>query len=275
MRTNFPSVPRVLAAGAAVLLSAGSAKAVTITTVGTYDPAAQANQVDFNASGNLLSSTAATDVGGFTANVASAFAGNQGGVVNFDFAANTTFSVIDAVYGLNGNKNLNITASKVLRATTTTSGTPISGTRIVLPDADLASDAYTLTFGNITNTPGGAVVPGEFVSQVGLTVLSRNTGAFPSNVTLTAGFSGGGTASQTALIDRAQGTDDTFYGFVAPAGQSISTLSVALANTTGDARALVDDLGFITAVVPEPASATAVLAGLAGLTLRRRRGAGC
>jgi hypothetical protein len=84
---------------------------------------------------------------------------------------------------------------------------------------------------------------------------------------MTATFSGGTTSTLSRALAGTQNNNDTFYGFVAPDGQSITSLAV-----TRSARVPFDDLGFVTTVpIPEPATAAVVATAMAGLLARRRR----
>lgn len=82
----------------------------------------------------------------------------------------------------------------------------------------------------------------------------------------TANFSGGGSAVGTSVGNDGQ----TFIGFVAPSGESIS--SVSFTKTSGlSGFGGGDDIAFATTAVPEPSSSLLLsIAGL-GVMLRRRR----
>ncbi|MCP5535210.1 MAG: PEP-CTERM sorting domain-containing protein [Akkermansiaceae bacterium] len=80
----------------------------------------------------------------------------------------------------------------------------------------------------------------------------------------TANFSGGGSATGTSVGNNGQ----TFIGFVAPSGESIT--SVSFTKSSGlSGYGGGDDIAFATVAVPEPSS-TALL-GLGGLALILRR----
>jgi len=93
---------------------------------------------------------------------------------------------------------------------------------------------------NITSS-----VPDEAVVEFGLTVLS--TSYFDmGEVTATARFSDGSKASAQRTISKGIG-EDTFFGFRAPNGQSI--VSITFTNSAGRSI-FFDDIGFITASRP-------------------------
>jgi hypothetical protein len=229
--------------------------------VAAYDSTSNANQVDSNATGNPITSAAGTDVLGFTSSVAAAFAASRGGVIDFDVPLSTILpsDTVRFVYA-GGAKSLAVTPSRDMRTASYGSATAISGAnQFDLPDAVDNQQSFTLTFGPIT---GGE--PDEFIRAIGFTANSRNNLA--PTVSMTVGYSDG---SSSAPLSRAMtagaALDDTFYGFEAPAGLGITSLTV-----DRTLRVPFDDFGFITAV-PEPTSATLLAVGAAGLLIRRRR----
>ena len=256
-KTSLAVLTAALVAAAAGPVSAAT---IALATTGVYDTAVQTNQVDKNANGNAIGATGANDVAGFTTAVATAFAANSGGVVDFGTAAMSDISAINAAYGVGQAKTLNLGLSvattnsdKSLRIISSgPSFTAISSTTSLFATAgsDQAVSGFTISIGSITN---GAI--GEYVSGAGLTVLSRNANGFATDVTVTANFSGGGNSVLTTSIGTGNPstTTDSFYGFSAPTGQSITSLVVshAASSAPGDTRVSIDDLGFIT--VPDPA----------------------
>jgi len=92
-------------------------------------------------------------------------------------------------------------------------------------------------------------------------VLFRQTFAFTYlaqtilnglSITATATFSDLTTSTVTQTANRNLSnppTNDIFFGFVAPAGKSIVSVAVT-SNTTRANTSYIDDVGFITSVVP-------------------------
>ncbi|MCA9247495.1 MAG: PEP-CTERM sorting domain-containing protein [Planctomycetales bacterium] len=239
--------------------------ATAVTTVGTYDPASS-NDVSTNASGNPLGSTLTTDVAGFTTLVSNRFANDFGGVINFGSGATFTATSLEASYGTGATKTLNI-STDALSVQTMGTLDVISDTRAAIRSG---GNDISMTFDSIT---GGAEF--EAVTQIGVTVLSRDSIA-SSTTTVTAFFSGGGSAFITDTITGPSSNDDTFFSFVAPGGESITGLDFQFVGGPGDDRLAIDDLAFITAQVfpvPEPSTALLLGLGLVGFAARRRRAA--
>ncbi|HYE21040.1 MAG TPA: PEP-CTERM sorting domain-containing protein [Tepidisphaeraceae bacterium] len=255
------------AVAAAVLAGSASAAPVAYTVVRQYDDTTATNAVATNSSGNALSSTAANDVAGFTGLVATAFDNGAGGVVNFETASNDNPDGFTAAYGTG--KVLAVASSTNVNHTTLSTLTVISGTQGLIPTAS-ATTAWRLSFGGIT---GGD--PGEAVVQAGFTLLSRDAKTQVARVewfidgdTTTAAFTDDETITQPKSFD------DTFFGYTAPAGSAITSVRISF-DTTGlvasDDRLGIDDLGFITAPVPEPATVSLLALGAMPLLGRRRR----
>ena len=102
-------------------------------------------------------------------------------------------------------------------------------------------------------------------------VNSRSSNSAADDRSVTANFSGGGSATLTDNILTGNGSDNTFFSIAAPTGESILSVDFSGTglSTSGDIGGF-DDFGFVTAVVPEPATAMLSLVGLACLSLRRR-----
>lgn len=261
------------AAGAAVVatvcgLWASTGRAATsFGTVGTYGPGTNAvdSVADATAGGSPV--TAGDAYNGFRAAVASAFTAGNGGVIDFEGPAGNDFTTAFTTTYAAGAKSLAVTAAPGFRiASGPSTSTQISGNSAISGATSGSADvaAYGFTFGPVT---GGS--PGEAVTRVGFTLLSRT--GYPTNptpFTVTATFSGGGTTVLTSDITSGNGTDDTFYGFTAPAGQSITGIAISSNQTSRPTFA--DDLGYITSVVPEPASLGLLFPGALLLAGRRR-----
>ena len=240
--------------------------AAVFNTVSVFDPA-----------GGDTITVNTTEADAFKVDVAAAYNNNAGGVVNFDNgSADDTFD-FDFVFGTSQTKTLNTTTS--IWAQTTTSGgfgNGTSPTQYFLvenpsnPGNPATNPNFTLTFDSVT---GGAAL--EAVVRVGFALLDRRTNN-PGDVTFTATWSDGNT--EAINIAAATYEDDAvFIGFEAPAGLSIASISFATANagaapistTNSTARIGIDDFGFVTAVIPEPASLA--LLGAGGLLMLARR----
>ncbi|HEX8313300.1 MAG TPA: hypothetical protein VF614_18380 [Chthoniobacteraceae bacterium] len=137
-----------LAIPLASLFTAAStfAAPLAVNSVGVYDSSNNTNTVDRTAVGNLST---------FTANVATAFAADRGGVINFDGTNFNGVQGITATYGVSLAKTLTIATSQTfnnqfsnnIRAI---SGTENSGTGLFLFDATAGSQLFTFTFGAIS-----------------------------------------------------------------------------------------------------------------------------
>ena len=250
-----------------------SQAAFTATAGAVYDSTSNANAVDFDAA--ATGTTPATSVIGvtaFTAAVAAANLAGQGGVLDFDSVATNSSGTITANYGtVLTPKTLTIssTTSSSYVTSNNTGRTPISGTIYLNKlTGGVTPNDYGFGFGTIT---GATVLEG--VTSVGLTFLSRDPGTTSAGnfgtVTGTATFSDGTTATSARSVTEAAGLGDTFYGFVAPAGLSITSVTLDVPGTTLFGG--VDDVAFVTTPgVPEP-TALAVTAGCGLMALRRRR----
>ncbi len=226
----------------------------TYNTVGVYDPDDDPyhNQVD--QSGTYSSHTGdagpenVIDLATFQALIGPAFAANAGGVVNIE---NSDGSLDDqdiiAKFGVGKAKSLTIssTSGVINTGSTVKEGrTPTSG-RNRLAKTDTANFLYA-----IGPLKGGT--PGEVVTHFAGTLLGRDATNLAPKVTAT--FSGGGTVTAVATMTGIPlGKDqDTFFGFVAPAGQSIVKVDF---NPTGSYTNM-DDVAFITSafvVIPKGA----------------------
>ena len=231
-----------------VLLLAGSALG-EFETVGIYDPndGPYYNQVD--QSGTYASHTAdagpgnVIDLQTFQALIEPAFDIDAGGVVDVENGSMEGQSIV-AKFGVKKTKSVTInnTSGSMSRGTGTGSGNrqPTSGQRRFSK-----SDTEDFVF-EISLVGGGKA--GEAVIYFAATVIHRDDRNI--NPIATATFSGGGTVTATAemAIGSPSYTKDTFFGFVAPSGQSIVSVNFDLGNYT-----FLDDVAFITSAFnPEP-----------------------
>lgn len=247
--------------------------AVSVPTVGIYDEGTNSNQVDRNANGNLITATGPNDVLGFTQSMTTAFDTDFGGLIDFETSVtNNQSGPISATFGTSQSKTLSIgvSASPSILFNFQSSGnvSNISGSNFFFNSVDDGTDFTRFTFGAITN---GAFI--EAVTSVGFTVLGRSSGV-STTVAATATFSDLSTAVLGPVSFTSDGTfatQDTFYGFSAPAGQSIDNVLIQYIGS-GDVRRGIDDFGFTTTAVPEPGSfAMLIVGGLSLLVMRRRR----
>ena len=251
-------------AALSLLLAAGTSHAaLSMAAVGVYDSTDNPNTVDRYAPGTSLSG-----YNTFKSDVASAFTAGMGGVGTFDTGLTGSQSGINISYGTG--KTLNISTSVTVNAQVSDNIVGISGTN---PSANSspnggflfqssAGQIASYGFGTIT---GGA--PGEYVSQLGFTILSRNGGGTPT-VRAAAYFSDGTSATSSVSFTNTLSDQDTFFHFAAPEGKAITSLDIDWGGT-GDLRRGIDDLAFITAV-PEPSALALGALGILPL-LRRRR----
>ncbi len=236
-------------------LSASLASAVvTVTAVGVYDSTSNGNAVEASAVGDYTALRA-----GFE----SAFVAGTGGIINFDNNTGTSSGLITVTYG-GGSLNIgrvNDGSGILMNSVATIQATPISGS------------SYYRLGGN----PNGFNFSTP-LSSFGFTVLSRSTAR---NISVTVTYSDlttynlisaysvgkntaitGTPAPADYLVSDASGPD-TFFGFQAPEGKYITSITIS-----GD-NPVIDDFGFVT--VPEPSVSLLGIAGLAGFLIRRRR----
>jgi len=273
MKTALP-FRFVLTIACTLSLDAAS-RAATFETVGTYDADP----------GNFVDTDTGTTFGAFKSNVSSAFSVDRGGVIDFATGYTGGFSLAggtrenigtswDASYGTSQSKTLQFTTSvDMLLFNNNTSGQvdTISDTNNLLPIDDQVQ--FGLTVGPILNGD-----PGEIVSEVAFTVLSRDPGGSNpggADVVVTALFSDGSMETITDNVDDPVGSDDTFFHFVAPSQESVVSLSfdnLSLEGTPNQRRLPIDDLAFLTRVVPEPSSGLIATLLMLGLVMRKRSG---
>ncbi|EEF63363.1 hypothetical protein [Pedosphaera parvula] len=214
----------------ALVLLAVTASAQVFPTVGVYDESTdQTNAVDFVAEGSTL------NFDQFKKDIATAFSNDMGGVYQCDEVGQDsgpyTFS-----YGVSQMKLLTVTGSDNSIGVTWGGSDwdrSISGLGLWV------SIKPKMTF----NFPSKA--SGEAVVKFGLTIPSFSY--YPRNVIATATFSDGSKATAKRFISEAVALGDTFFGFAAPDGQTIASITF-----TNDAQPGMsfDDIGFITAKFP-------------------------
>ncbi len=244
----------VFTIAALALATVGHAQTLITTTTGTYAATQAPNtSATTTGTGNELSLST------FTTNISNAFTAITGGVIRFDSGSinsNTTisgvtFNTISATYGTGQGKTLTITSG--------------NGNWSVGAPADRTPVSSTFALGK---QGPGATIPFVFdfsigLQQVGVTVLSRGGRTSDNGATVTVTFNDLTTSSKYDILLNANGTDNTFFGFIAPTGKAITKLEF----TPSPHFTSVDDLAF---VVPEPTT-FALLFGSAGLLLTRRR----
>lgn len=250
-----------------------NARAVTLAVSGVYDENVnQTNSVDAQAPGNVMSSSA------FSTAVGSAFTSGRGGVIHFDTAGNTNAVIYNESLDVNfgSGKHLFITSSQPYNfrhfgSIFSLSGNGAAdGSKGLAPADTVSTSATEMTF-NFTNITGG--LPGERITTAGFTLLSRN--GFSQDVSVDWFVSGFANPYITQLdnIDAGAGVDDTFFSFTAPVNSYIFGFRIVYGGATGsnDRRLGIDDLGFITSIVPEPARALFFCMALVGGVMIRRR----
>jgi len=183
----------------------------------------------------------------FATAVAAAWNSGSGGVLHLPTAVPNDTTVYHGNYG--NARRIVITSSANMQnvAYNPTSFTPITAPNATTTKANQSD--YTLTLGLIDTSTEQPPVD-EVIKQAGLVVLSRGTGAYPLDIRVTATFSDNSTAMATAKVGRGSGTDDTFFGFIAPEGTGITSLRlqsfVTNSVTPVADRICWDDFAFIT-----------------------------
>jgi hypothetical protein len=222
-----------------------TAAEATYDTVGVYDPDDEPHHNQVDQSGTYSSHTGdagpenVIDLATFQALIGPAFNANAGGVVNLENANGSLDGQdIIAKFGVSKAKSLTMsnTSGIINTGSSVKNGrTPISGTGR-LAKTDTANFAFAI--GPLT---GGKA--GEVVTYFGGSLLGRDEANLAPQVTAT--FSGGGTVTAVATMSGVgPGLDqDTFFGFMAPPGQSIVSVDF---NPTGGPYTNLDDVAFIT-----------------------------
>lgn len=265
-------------AAAFFAIGAIDVQAITPATVavGVYDDTAlQANNVNFNAVGNVHSASTGdggghSTIGPFQSIIAGAFADGRGGVATFDDLAAGTSSNGYTVSFAGGTKQFNLIfngAGIISTGGGEADSTAISGANYLEPHS---TASFTITFGAIV---GGA--PGETgFSEIGLTLLSADIEGKPGqpfhfdSVSVVAHFSDNSTATLSRIINEGNGMGDSFFNIVAP--NNLTITSIDINDFIVDQVPDIDDIAFITnAVVPEPGTISLVCLPLIYLFGRR------
>jgi len=248
----------------------GSSAFASFISTGVYDEnTVQPNTVD-------ASATTLT-VGSFSTLITNNYSLGKAGVVDFGTGSLNASGGIDAKYAPTAGSG---TETKSL-AIGLTSGTTLSTNYVVagstlapISNADTSNILKAPTPGNITFSIGSITggLTNERVTSFGFTLLTQ-TVLTSVTYTATATFDDGTTASANKTLGRVttnSPTLDNFWGFTAPTGHYITSLAFTTNAGAGRDVTHIDDVGFVTSVIPEPAAMA--LLGLAGVVgLRRRR----
>lgn len=253
-----------------------------LLTTGIYDEQdVQPNAVDFEM-GFSSNATWTTGIGQdlgagqiislaeFKANLTTAFASGQGGVVHFDGVAPVDFSGMQAFSGsfAEGAKELSFTNREGNGGSYSISS---GGGR-----TQISGDQYLSTGGNahfdfVLN--GTGFEANEKVVSIGVTLLGREDQGTGRNFRVIGFYTNGVDVSSSSTFrsfDMQNGntSQDSFAGIVAPAGHWIERVRVHSDNGvfTG-----IDDLAFTTAIIPEPSTIALLLGSAALLVASRRR----
>ena len=213
----------------------------SFTTTGVYDSPNNGNVVDVSATSDA---GVEISLSSFTTLVDLAYQADAGGVIDFDNGSLTGTDTIDAVYGVSANKNITIADATIgtLQISSPTSQS-ISGN---------ASMRKTLsTFALDRNDFKFDFDPDDGVKAVGATITSFfSLGSPIGNVWAIVRYDDNSSSlSVTDFIEHSSSGDDTFWGFQAPAGRSITRFELIISN---DKWAHLDDLAFVLDFEPPP-----------------------
>jgi hypothetical protein len=256
------------AIGGAVVAFAGNAGAAFITS-GTYDE--NTNQ------GNAVDTTAASSnvtLGHFKTLISNAFNADTGGVIAFDSTqAGTTglgagdtssgSTIINAVYGTSVSNTLTITRELYAGGTgapnfsiSTSGGSSVTESISGSGTADADQKWLGSSSGNGNDWRMTFSTP---LVAFGITALYRPSATYTIDLEIGLSDSSTATFTQESIVGvtSGDGSDDTFFGYVAPTGV---TISYVRANNSALGR--WDDVAFI---IPEPISVVSAIVGLIGL----------
>jgi hypothetical protein len=250
-----------------------------ITATGTYDELTiQANAVDFNMAysgnatwttgiGQTLGSSQIIAAAAFIAQVEAAATVGMGGVIDFDNGSLDSTTSLTVNFAAN-TKSLSLTnraenGGSYSIGTDISNRTPISGTSYL---GRSGTPHFDFDFGGFTGFDTA-----EKITAVGVTLLGRNGTGGNSNWRVI-GFYTNGTDSgssstfRTLNTNTGNATNDSFSGIAAPDGYWLTRIRI---HSDNNVFTSIDDLAFVTSIVPEPS--TTLLGGLGALALLRRR----
>lgn len=255
------------------------AATVNVTASGVYDEGLtdqDTNTVGIQNNAVDNSAPMGVAVSSFSGLITTGFVPGTSGVIDFNGLTGTLAFGDDIRASFNGgNKFVSFTNANDMGGTGELFGNNLSGSRTAISGGvnDHLS-ANTMGSGtrndfefSISGITGPGALINEFVTSVGGTVLSRSggTGTVAFNVTL----DDMSTITLTDTISDSKAGDDTFFGVTAPTGRYITSVEFDL--TDNGFFTAIDDLAFVTSVIPEPSSALLLIGGLGTLALVRRR----
>ncbi len=222
------------------VLALGGIAQATFDAVGVYDPDDDPHHNQVDQSGVYDSHTGdagpenVIDLATFQALIGPAFDEDSGGVVDLESGSLDGQDII-AKFGPKSLTISGVSGIMNIGSSVKNGRTPISGRRRMAKSntADFALDIGPVIGGE----------PGEVVTYFAGSLLDRDAANLAPIVTAT--FSGGGTVTTVATMsgDAPSCDQDTFFGFVAPPGQSIVNVTF---NPTGGPYTNLDDVAFIT-----------------------------
>jgi hypothetical protein len=245
MASRQPMLLAALCCCATLLELGRDAAAVTYTGVGIYDESATviapnetSNQVDTNAAAGTGVGTNVS-VAQFTVDVLNAYNNNVGGVCDFEgpTITNDLDTSFNVTYGAAQAKMLTV------NLTTASGGTPANAFETGQQNTSLPVSGIQY-YGLSTGSAYGLTFSKPLVA-IGITALSRTANRTVNSVTITLDDATTyifGSEPITASVAGVNGPDDTFFGYAAPAGRTITRIAVVPNNSMR-----WDELGFITA----------------------------
>ncbi len=241
---------------AAALLLAGQACFAQYNQAATnvYAPGAGTNFVDTSAT------AIPNDLLTFSNAVFEAYALDLGGDMHFPATTTTGKTYFRATYGVNQGKWFTIVSDTPMQVFAPPAGSfwTVSGSPNGYGICNNSDQTYyNLAIGQITNVGTGLEMSTEKVVKLGFVVCSKTDAKYPIDVKATVTFSDYTTTSATATIAAPRTYGDTFYGFSAPAGQSIINVLLEAfddgTTTPVSTRIGLDDIGFVTeSTLPRP-----------------------